>query len=274
MYKKKSKGPIKDISYKNLAYFSRDSSFLVENFLKDDHNAITGVPSVLNYSDLPNPSLYYKKIFKVLNIGVRGSFWFSNGSKWVMVSKSVCLALVNSDVILPAAANNYASLFSYLIPTNGTLSLLRISDILRLTYVFVKAGATSTIGRGFSVGGSPNSSNNPGYGTTPVNGAVDASVLQMDCSGPSGASNTSYVERHDFQRTGAATFKKNGVAFSSSITGFSGFAIGATVNLATATPAITSFDTSNVYFNVCFATESVDLGTLKFLMLELVSYNN
>ncbi len=273
MYKKKSKGPIKDISYKNLAYFSRDSSFLVENFLKDDHNAITGVPSVLNYSDLPNPSLYYKKIFKVVNFGVRGSFWISNGSKWVLENKSVCLALVTSDVVLPAGANNYASLFSYLIPTNGTLSSFRVGDILRQTCVFLKAGTTSTIGRGFSIGGSPNSSNN-NSGSYTNNGAVDASVLQLDCSGPSGASNTIYVERHDFQRTGNATFKKNGVAFSTSITGHTSSSIGATVNLATATPAITSFDTSNVYFNTCFATEAVDAGALKFLMLELISYNN
>ena len=274
MYKKKSKGQFKDISYKNIGYYSRDNSFAVENFLKEDHSIVSSLPTVLNYSDLPNPSLYYKKVFRVLNFGVRGSLWFSNGSKWVLATKSVCLALVTSDIILAAAANNYKSLFSYLIPTNGTLSAFRTDDILRILLHTNKAGTTSTVGRGFSIGGSANSSNNPGYGSAPFNGTPDASVVQLDCTGPSTATVTDYTELHEFQRTGNATFRKNGSVGAISIVGIGTTGIGSAVNLAYLTPAISSFDTSDVYFNVCLATESVNAGAIKFLKLDLLSYNN
>lgn len=274
MYLRRSKGPFKNILNKNLAYYSRDSSFIVENFLKEDHGAVNNLPTVLNYADLPNASIYYKKIFRVLNFGVRGSLWFSNGTKWVLATSSVCLALVTSDVVLAAAANNYQTLFSYLIPTDGSFSALRLGDIIRLTSHFNKVGTTSTLGRGYSLGATTNSSNNDSGSYSPTNGTPDASVVQLDCTGPSAASNVNLTEIHEFQRTGAALFKKNGTAATTSIGGFSVTGIKPTINLALATPPITSFDTSNVYFNVAYATEAVDAGALKFLKLDLVSYNN
>ncbi len=274
MKKTRNRGKFKFIKYKDLAHFSRDSSFNIENFLKEDNVIIDGVPTVLNYADLPNASLFNKKVFKVLNFGLKGSYWISNGVKWMLMNYPLCIGASYTDINLAAGANNYRSLYSFLIPTDGTLSALRQGDILRLTSQFIKNGTTSTLGKGYSLGATSNSSNNNSGFYAGTNGTVDASVVQLENFGPSSNTFTHYVEEHNFQRIGAASFKKNGMNGSSSIYGSASSYIGGTINLATATPPINSFDTSNVYFNVCFATEAVDSGTLKYLKLELIPFNS
>lgn len=273
MQKNINKGRFKNILYKNIAHFSRDSSFIIENFLKEDKVIVNGTPTVLNYSDLPNPSLYTNKTFRVLNFGVKGSLWHSNGVTWILKSKILPIGFV-FDQNLAAANNNYRSMFSCLLPTNGALSTFRIGDILILTSHFRKVGATSTFARGYSIGATTNSSNHPSYGTTPVNGAIDTSVVQLEPIGPTSETLNDYAERHYFQRTGVSTIRKLGAGFTTSINGMTTASGGPSINLNTAIPAINSIDTSNIYFNACFATGAVDSGILRFALLELLSLNN
>lgn len=272
MYKRRNRGAFKSIDYKNIAYFFNNAGS-PESFYRENHSIVNGIPTVLNYADLPSAFLYTNKVFRVLNVGVRGSLWFSNGVKWVLSTKSVILALVTTPVPLTAGAQNYRSMFSYLFPTNGTESLLRIGDRFRLTMHFNKLGTADTLARGYSIGATTNSGLHPNY-TSPVNGQADSSVVTIDASGPSAATNTSYDERHEFIRLNASTIKKIGGYGSTSIVGInsSGLDI-AVADLATATPPITNIDLTPIYFNVCYGTNASDAGSLKFLMLELLSYS-
>ncbi len=272
MHKRRNRGAFKSIDYKNIAYFYNNNGSS-ESFYRENHSIVNGLPTVLNYVDLPNASLYTNKVFRVLNIGVRGSLWFSNGVRWVLATKNVVLALITTPVSLTAGAQNYQSLFSYLFPTNGTDSLLRIGDRFRLTTHFNKLGTAGTSGRGYSLGATTNSGLHSGY-TSPVNGQADASVVTIDTSGPSGAANTSFDERHEFIRLSSSVIRKIGGYGTQSILGLNSSNLDLSIaDLANATPPITNIDLSPMYFNVCYATNATDAGTLKFLMLELLSYS-
>lgn len=272
MNKRRIRGAFKSIKYKDIAYFVRNSG-AVESLYKENHSIVSGLPTVLNYVDLPSASLYTNKVFRVLNVGVRGSLWFSNGFRWVSMAKKIMLGLVITPITLAVGVSNYQSMFSYLFPTNGVDSLWRIGDRIRLTVDFVKNGAVGTSGRGYSFGASANSGLNPSY-TSPVNGQADASVVVTDTTGNSGAANTRFEERHEFCRTGNAVIKKIGGFATNSLAGLGTANLDLSVaDLATATPPITNIDLSPIYFNVCYATNASDSGSIKFLMLELLSYS-
>lgn len=272
MSKRRIRGAFKSIQYKDIAYFVRNSG-AVESLYKENHSIVSGLPTVLNYVDLPSASLYTNKVFRVLNVGVRGSLWFSNGFRWVSMTKKIMLGTVITPITLAVGVSNYQTMFSYLFPTNGVDSLWRIGDRVRLTVDFVKSAAVGTSGRGYSFGATANSGLNPSY-TSPVNGQADASVVTMDAIGNSNAANTRIEERHEFCRTAVSTIKKVGGYATQSLTGIAQSNLDlSVVDLATATPPITNIDLSPIYFNVCYATNASDSGSLKFLMMELLSYS-
>jgi len=271
MLKRRTKGSFKSIKYKDLAYFLRNGG-TAESLYKENHGIVNGLPTVLNYVDLPNAALYTNKIFRVLNIGIRGSLWISNGVRWVVATKNIVIALIKDPITLAAAASNYQTMFSYLFPTNGTDSMLRVGDRFRLSTHFNKNSTIDNYGRGFSVGPTTNSGLHPSY-TSPVNGQADASVVPFDCSGNANASSTSWDERHTFVRLSGSLIKKIGALGSQSINGIASSLIDNTADLSLATPSITNIDLNPLYFNVCFATNASDSGTLKFLMLEFLPYS-
>lgn len=272
MSKRRIRGAFKSIQYKDIAYFVRNSG-AVESLYKENHSIVSGLPTVLNYVDLPSASLYTNKMFRVLNVGVRGSLWFSNGFRWVLATKKVTIGMVISPITLAVGVSNYQSMYSQLFPTNGVDSLWRIGDKIRLTVVFAKIGVVGTSARGYSFGATANSGLNPSY-SSPVNGQADASVVVTDTTGNSNAANTLVGERHEFCRTNASTIKKVGGFATQSINGLASTNLDlGNADLATATPPITNIDLSPIYFNVCYATNASDSGSLKFLMLELLPYS-
>ncbi len=223
-----NKGSFKDIDFINIARWGRDVSNEITDIVDDKNSIVTGEDWVNNLSDLPTASKHTGKIIYVLNFGVGGSPWISNGTIWVPATGRITVASFHEPLVLGGTVTVDQIMRQAMLPTAPPIggNVMRIGDLLRITNDCRKVGAVNGYTRGIKIG---------------ITGTVTDATSEV--FGSSGTGNNSSVERHYYLRVSNTVVRKLGMFGSISIQGISTGASGGSVTMAS------SVDNNSLFFS-------------------------
>ncbi len=200
--KRINKGSFKDIPIRDIATYSRTLGSI--DGIMDNNLLVPGEDWVTNLSDLPDPTKHLNKIIYVLNFGVGGSPWISNGVIWIPATNRLTIANFYDPINLGSPYTTDTILRQITVPkaTNLGGSVMRVGDIIRLTSDSRKVGNSNSYTRAIRAGI---------LGTT--------SDSAFDAVSAIASSFNSTVERHYYIRLSDKVIKKIGYSGSASING-------------------------------------------------------
>ena len=219
-----NKGSFKDIPLRDIATYRRTLG-VIDGIL-DNGVLVSGEDWVNNLSDLPTASKHVHKIIYVLNFGVGGSPWMSNGTIWVPATGKLTIANYYNPVNLGGTVTTEQILRQFTVPKATPVggSIMRIGDIIRVTSDARKTGNANTFTRAIRAG----------ILGTISDGAFDSPLAAA-------ASFNSAVERHYYIRTSDKVITKIGFPGSASINGIGSGALAGAVTFASSIDAADFF---------------------------------
>lgn len=230
-----NKGSFKDIPLRDIATYRRTLG-VIDGIL-DNGVLVSGEDWVNNLSDLPTASKHVHKIIYVLNFGVGGSPWMSNGTIWVPATGKLTIANYYNPVNLGGTVTTEQILRQFTVPKATPVggSIMRIGDIIRVTSDARKTGNVNTFTRAIRAG---------------ILGTISDGAF--DSPSAAAASFNSAVERHYYIRTSDKVITKIGFPGSASINGVGSGALAGAVTFAS------SIDAADFFFEY---TAKMDGGT-------------
>lgn len=219
-----NKGSFKDIPLRDIATYRRTLG-VIDGIL-DNGVLVSGEDWVNNLSDLPTASKHVHKIIYVLNFGVGGSPWMSNGTIWVPATGKLTIANYYNPVNLGGTVTTEQILRQFTVPKATPVggSIMRIGDIIRVTSDARKTGNANTFTRAIRAG---------------ILGTISDGAF--DSPSAAAASFNSAVERHYYIRTSDKVITKIGFPGGASINGVGSGALAGAVTFASSIDAADFF---------------------------------
>lgn len=220
-----NKGSFKDIPLRDIATYRRTLG-VIDGVL-DNGVLVSGEDWVNNLSDLPTASKHVHKIIYVLNFGVGGSPWMSNGTIWVPATGKLTIANYYNPVNLGGTVTTEQILRQFTVPKATPLggSVMRIGDIIRVTSDSRKVGGNDTFTRAIRAG---------------IAGTI--SDAAFDSVSATAANFNSVVERHYYLRVSDKVITKLGFPGSASINGVGSGSLAGSVTF------VSSIDAADFFF--------------------------
>ncbi len=147
-----TKGSFKDVPFNSIARWHRTAG-VIDDIVDQNNVIVSGDHYVTNLSDLPNPVFHPGKIIYVLNFGVGGSPWLSNGVIWIPAGGRIVVNNFYNPVVLGGTVTDEQILRQAVfpvIPNQG--NVIRIGDIVCVTIDTRKSGIVNTYTAGYRFG--------------------------------------------------------------------------------------------------------------------------
>lgn len=128
------------ISDKHMPHHTRGGTLVVGDATATARWAFHSAPT-FTVATMPAASLFPGCIFFVSDIGVRGSYWYSNGTRWNLHQTEVVLKSINADLVVSGQPTTAAVGAQTTLPLIDGNSIWGNGDILDIQQVWEKTGA-------------------------------------------------------------------------------------------------------------------------------------